>query len=117
MEVPLQRVLFDFDIRSPSRQSLGGDPINLSGIPTEDVRSLVTTRTVVTIVAHQGDGQDLADLLHQRPYLIAVALSYAGHHREPEPRDVALHALSREELHNIERTTSLKLPQEGEEQP
>ena len=86
--------------------------MDLSRIPTEDVRTLVTTLAVVTIVAHQGDRQELADLLHQHPDLIAIALSYAGHHHEPEPRDRTLLALSRKEPHNIERNTGRSLPQE-----
>ena len=112
MKIPLQRVLFDFGIHSPERQVLGGMLIDLSTVVTEDVRSMINDQTMITIAAHKGDGQKVADLLYQHPDLITLAVSYAQSYRNESgrPIDCALYALSSEEMRNIERNTGHNLP-------
>ena len=62
-----QTVLIDFDFKSPEQLVIGADPEDLSAIPTEPVKSLVAPWAVITIVAHEGEGQDVADLLYDKP--------------------------------------------------
>ena len=65
-----QTVLIDFDFKSPEQLVIGADPEDLSDIATEPVKSLMAPWAVITIVAHEGEGQDVADLLDAKPELV-----------------------------------------------
>ncbi len=111
---PLQKALIDFDIHQPVKQIIGADPIDLTNIPTESVRSMLTGDAVITIVAHQGDGQNVADFLAERPDFLTVALGYAQHYLPQGVHDFALNALSTEHIANAERATGKTLPNDDD---
>ena len=56
-ELPLQRALIDFDINPHELQVIGADPMDLSDLELEPVKSLITTWAVITIVAHRNEGR------------------------------------------------------------
>ena len=107
--LPTQRALIDFDITRNQKQVIGGDPIDLSQIPTEPVKSFITEDSVVTIVAHQGEGQAVADLLAQNPFLYDHAVLYAKHYLDQEIMDFALNALDGQQLRNLQPRTDRDL--------
>ena len=90
---PLQRVLMDFDLKDPTLQVLGGDPEEFAEIPAERVKSIILEDRNVTIYAHQGDGQDLADLLAARPDVIDWVLYYAEYYWQDGVDSFAMRAL------------------------
>ena len=105
-QLPIQRALIDFDPLQPVKQVIGGDPIDLSDIPTEPVKSLITPWAIVTIVAHKGDGQLIADVLaHPQSFIKNLALQYAEDYFNQGILDFALNALSNEQIRNIEVNT------------
>lgn len=61
--LPWIRALIDFDLHDPTRQVLGTDPVDLAGMPVEAVKTVFTRSATITIFAHRGEGQDVADLL------------------------------------------------------
>ena len=75
----VQTVLIDFELKSPEELVIGADPEDLSGIPTVPVKSLMAPWAVVTIVAHEGEGQEVADLLAAKPELVNLAAHHAEH--------------------------------------
>ena len=116
MGLPHQRVLFDFNPRSPGKNVLGGDAEDLSAEDMEAVRSFISQGTLITVYARTGDGQDMADFLSVREDLIAVASAYAEHCRKQggpeEYPDFRLRPLSAQEKRNIEIGTGHTLPEE-----
>ena len=76
-ESQIQTVLIDFDFKSPEQLVIGADPEDLTNIPTVPVKSVLTPWAVVTIVAHEEEGQDVADLLAAKPELVNLAAHYA----------------------------------------
>ena len=110
-QLPIQRALIDFDPLQPVKQVIGADPINLSGIPTEPVSSLITPWAIVTITAHHGDGQLIADLLAQpRAPIKNLVINYAEHYFQQGIMDFALNAMSNEQIRNIQHNTGHRLP-------
>ena len=59
-ELPLQRALIDFDPYQTVKQVIGGGPMDLSDISMEPVKTLVAPWAIITIMAHEGDGQMIA---------------------------------------------------------
>lgn len=110
-ELPNQRALMDFDIKSSDLQVLGANPIDLSSIPNEPVKSLVTPWAVVTIVAHHGEEQEVADLMAEDPRLVQMVLHYAEHYHEQGENDFAINALTDEQIRNVERHTGRRIQQ------
>ena len=107
--LPLQRALIDFDITKNQKQVIGGDPIDLSQIPTEPVKSFITEESIVTISAHQGEGQAVADLLADNPFLHDQAVYYAKHYFDKNIMDFALNALDAQQLRNLQPKTNRDL--------
>ena len=117
--LPHQRVLFDFDPTSRDKGVLGGDPADLSGLQVEAVRSMSSGGIVLTIYAHAGQGQDMADLLARRTDLLTVAAAYAQSYQDdPDVTaaagtavpDFRLYPLTSEEKANIQANTGFTLP-------
>ena len=116
MEYTHQRAFLDFDPRNPGKNVLGGELSNLASQEMEAVRSVGQEGILLTIYSRKNDGQDMADFLHIREDIIAVALSYARHYRaDHEPgasTDFRLYILSAEEKMRIENATGHTLPEE-----
>ena len=72
-ESQIQTVLIDFDFKSPEQLVIGADPEDLTNIPTVPVKSVLAPWAVVTIVAHEDEGQEVADLLAAKPELVNLA--------------------------------------------
>ena len=109
-QLPLQRALIDFDPLQPVKQVIGGDPIDLSDIPTEPVTSITTPWAIVTIVAHKGDGKLIADVLaHPHSFIKNLAIHYAEDYFNQGVMDFALNALSNEQIRNIEINTGKRI--------
>ena len=103
--LPVLRVLIDFDITSSIKQIIGADPQDLTQIPTVPVRSLITQEAIITIVAHSNDEQEVADLLAQKPFLIQTAFVYAMDYFKQGIMDTALNALTDQQIRNLEATS------------
>ena len=63
----IQYALIDFDIHDPTLQVIGGDPVDLSEIPHEPVKSIIPERGIITIVAHDGEGRKWQTFCQQCP--------------------------------------------------
>lgn len=107
--LPLQQALMDFDFFPPERQLMGCDPIELSGVETEPVKSVITDWAVVTILAHQGDAQEAANVLYQRPDITGWITHYAEGYFKEGVMEFAMYAYSKEEIANIEANTGRRL--------
>ena len=83
-ENQIRTVLIDFDFRSPEQLVIGADPEDLSKIPTVPVKSIVAPWAMVTIVAHEEEGQDVANLLSDKPELVQLAAHYAEYYFQKE---------------------------------
>ena len=106
---PTQTVLIDFDFKSPEQLVIGADPEDLSTIPTEPVKSLVAPWAVITIVAHEGEGQDVADLLYDKPELVNLAAHHAEYYFQEGIMEFSLNALTDEQKRNVEHNTGRRL--------
>ena len=98
---PLQRVLIDLDLRDPSRQVIGGNPMDFDQIPTERVHSFIAPDRVITIFAHQGEGQLVANLLEARPDIKGWIMHYAEHYWPQGVESFAMQAISEESAEGI----------------
>ena len=98
-----QRVLMDFDIRDPTKQVLDSRPCDLTGIPMEAVHTYFTKELTITVYAHEGDGQTVADLLAARPDLPQMIVGHAQLHAEAEIDAFSLVALTEEEVERYTR--------------
>ena len=107
---PLQRALIDLDLRDPSRQVIGADPADLSGFDMEPVKSIMAPWAVITVMAHRGEGQTVADLLEARPGLSGMVSDYGESYAKEGVMDFAFHAISEEQIRNVERGTGRRLP-------
>ena len=114
-DTQVQTVLIDFDFRSPELLVIGGDPEDLSNIPTAPIKSLFTPWAVVTIVAHEEEAQDVANLLADQPELVQMAAHYAEHYFKEGIMELSLNALTGEQIRNFERNTGIRLPGTEEE--
>ena len=106
--LPLMRALIDLDLGDPSQQLIGADPMDLSDIPMEPVKSLITPTSVITIMAHRGEGEAVAELLAARPDMSAMTIHYGEHYQEQGVMDFAFNALTQEQVRNVERNTGRK---------
>ena len=108
-ENPIQTCLIDFDFRSPEQLVIGADPEDLSKITTVPVKSVLAPWAVVTIVAHEEEGQDVADLLAAKPELVQLAAHHAEYYFQEGIMEFSLNALTDEQKRNVERNTGHRL--------
>ncbi len=73
------------------------------------VKSVLTPWAVVTIVAHEEEGQDVADLLYAKPELVNLAAHHAEHYFSEGIMEFSLNALTDEQKRNVERNTGGRL--------
>ena len=106
----IQYALIDFDIHDPTLQIIGGDPVDLSEIPHEPVRSIILERGIITIVAHDGEGQEMADFLPSVPWLSQVIVSYGEQYRDEGIMAFAMNAMTEEQIDRVERTVGRRIP-------
>ena len=111
----IQTVLIDFELKSPELLVIGADPEDLSGIPTVPVKSVITPWAVLTIVAHEEEGQDVADLLYAKPELVNLAAHHAEHYFQEGIMEFSLNALTDEQKRNVERNTRYRFAPEEDE--
>ena len=114
-ESQVQTVLIDFELKSPEELVIGADPEDLTNIPTVPVKSLMAPWAVVTIVAHEGEGQEVADLLAAKPELVNLAAHHAEHYFKEGIMEFSLNALTDEQKRNVQRNTGRRLRGEEEE--
>ena len=90
-------MLADFDLRDPHSQVLGAKPVDLKKLSTQAVTSIITPEAVITMVAHQGESQDVADLLDSAIHYVQHGM--AGGNME----DLAAYAINMdlEEIQDI----------------
>ena len=106
----IQYALIDFDIHDPTLQVIGGDPVDLSEIPHEPVKSIIPERGIITIVAHDGEGQEVADFLPAVPWLSQVIVSYGEQYRDEGIMTFAMNAMTEEQIDRVERTVGRRIP-------
>ena len=106
----IQYALIDFDIHDPTLQIIGGDPVDLSEIPHEPVRSIILERGIITIVAHDGEGQEMADFLPAVPWLSQVIVSYGEQYRYEGIMAFAMNPMTEEQIDRVERTVGRRIP-------
>ena len=94
---------------------IGTDTEDLSNIPTVSVKSVLAPWAVATIVAHEEEGQDVADLLAEKPELVQLAAHHAEYYFQERIREFSLNALSDEQKRNVERNTGHRLSRPVEE--
>ena len=97
-------------ILRPLREFRSLPPISSISRPVDQqvrpTHSLITPWAIVTIVAHKGDGQLIADVLaHPQSFIKNLALHYAEDYFNQGVLDFALNALSNEQIRNIEVNT------------
>ena len=93
-----QKVLIDFDLRDPAPQVLDSHPTDLSGIPMEAVHTYFTPELTITVYAHDGDGQEVANLLAERPDLPQMIIGHAQLHAESRIDSFSIIAISEKQL-------------------
>ena len=106
----IQYALIDFDIHDSTLQVIGGDPVDLSEIPHEPVKSIIPERGIITIVAHDGEGQEVADFLPAVPWLSQVIVSYGEQYRDEGIMTFAMNAMTEEQIDRVERTVGRRIP-------
>ena len=106
----IQYALIDFDIHDPTMQVIGGDPVDLSEIPHEPIRSIILERGIITIVAHNGEGQEVADFLPAVPWLSQVIVSYGEQYRDEGIMAFAMNAMTEEQIDRLERKVGRRMP-------
>ena len=70
---------------------------------------------MVTIVAHEEEGQDVADLLDAKPELVNLAAHYVEQYFKEGIMEFSLNALTDEQKRNVERNTGRRLRESEEE--
>ena len=95
---PRLRVLIDFDLKDPHTQVLDTTPADFSAIPVQAVKTIFTDNLIIHIYAHEGQGQDVADLFAARPDLDAMIASHALLHTHDDVNSFTLNALSRQQV-------------------
>ena len=101
--LPLQRALIDFNPFSERLQTIGADPADLSGKETIAVKTIIGEASVLTIVAHPGAEQDVANAFAQRPEMSGWAASYGEDYLEQGVMEFAFRPLTGQEIRNIYR--------------
>lgn len=117
-DLPMMHALINFDLHDPEPQVLGCDPLDLSGIPTEPVKTIAIPGALVTIYAHQGEGQDVADLLSADPSLVSMVQDHGEQYFYLGVISFDVHALTPHEIDNVrQRTGNVVLEIESDHQP
>ena len=62
----------------------------------------ITGEAIITIIAHANEEQEVADLLAQKPFLVQTAFAYATDYFKQGIMDVALNALTQEQIRTLE---------------
>lgn len=70
---------------------------------------------MITIVAHEGEGQDVADLLDDKPELVNLAAHHAEYYFEQGIMEFLLNVLTDEQKRNVERNTGRRIETEEDE--
>ena len=73
---------------------------------------MVAPWAVVTIVAHEGEGQEVADLLDAKPELVNLAAHHAEYYFQEGIMEFSLNALTDEQKRNVERNTGRRIQEE-----
>ena len=99
--LPLQRALIDFNPFSERLQTIGADPADLSGKETIAVKTIIGEASVLTIVAHPGAEQDVANAFAQRPEMSGWVASYGEDYLKQGVMEFAFRPLTGQEIRNI----------------
>ena len=91
-DLPHQDCLVDFDLGDPLTQVIGGDAMDFSDMETEPVLTLLFSTHSLTIHAHKGEGQTLADLMHHNPSFKDWVVYYADEFRPKSVMSFAMRA-------------------------
>ena len=111
--LPWVRGLINFDLRDPLQQVLGSDPADLSETPVEAVRSIHTTGFTLTIFAHRGEGQDVANLLAARTDLVGMITNHAEDYTSRGIDSFEVNALTGEQVRRVERAARERIRELG----
>ena len=84
--------------------------MDLSEIPHEPVRSIILEWGIITIVAHDGQGQEVADFLPAVPWLSQVIASYGEQYRDEGIMAFAMNPMTEEQIDRVERTVGRRIP-------
>ena len=114
-ESQIQTILIDFDFKSPENLVLGADPEDLTNIPTVGVKLVFLPWAVLTIVAHEEEGQEVANLLADKPEIVDIAAHYAELYFKEGVMELSLNALTDEQKRNVERYTGRRMRGEEDE--
>ena len=76
----------------------------------EPVKSIMTPWAIITIMAHRGEGQNVANLLQARPGLSSMVSDYGESYAKEGVMDFAFHAISEKQIRNLEHHTGRRLP-------
>ena len=110
--LPLQYALIDFDLHDPMQQVIGSDPMDLANIPFVPVKTVSGGQSLITIVAHPEESQEVANLLAAMPALVAMVVDHAPEYLESGELHFALTALNAGEIENVERNTESNITEE-----
>lgn len=109
--LPLVRVLIDIDLADPLGQLIAGNPADLSEIPAVPVTSIILPQAIVTILAHQGEEEMVAELLRVRPDMRGWAAHYAEHYLGEGVTELAMQAYTEEQIRELEQRLGRSLGQ------
>ena len=98
---PIQRVLMNLDLRDPSPQVIGGNPLEFDDVPAQRVHSFIAPDRIITVFAHEGEGQLIANLLAARPEIKDWVLHYAEHYWPQGVESFAMQAIPEENAEGI----------------
>lgn len=102
--LPHLKALIDIDLRHPTKNTIGGDPRNLSRAERSAIKSFGTAKAVITIYSHPGAEEDVARFLEVRPDMLAAIASYGEDYMEDGEMEFAMRQHTDEEvailLHN-----------------
>lgn len=113
MGLPWQRALIDFEMSSERLQTIGADPTDLTDKPTIPVKTIITSVSVLTIMAHPGAEQDVANAFAWRLELSGWAAGYGEDYLEQGVMDFAFRPLTGQEIRNAYHNARIMHRQEG----
>ena len=99
--LPHQKVLFDIDLQNPTKNTIGGDPRDLTETEMSAIKSFGTRTAVVTIYSHVGAEDDVSEFLARRPDMTGVIASYAEDYMAKGETDFAMRQHTDEEVGNM----------------
>ena len=102
----VQRVLIDFDLRDPTQQVIDSNPADLTDIPMQAVRTLYTQTLTITIYAHEGEGQDVAQLLEVKENIIWMILTHGQMHADDGVADFTINALTDTQWEHLQQVVA-----------